>query len=181
MCVPGNRAASLPSPLTRIRLLADVQSLLIIRPSINLMAHSWTFTNVASILFYFLFPLLTRLTPSCSCCKVSIVCALGSAHSGPRDACVALSTTQHVSAPLQRPRTPRLLLVVPLLLFFTRCFALATMQVPLPPDRESPPASLAMPAIFSMRHKTACQPTSHTSSSMLRAFGPCSVRMLWNT
>jgi len=137
--------------------------------------------NVASILFYFLFPLLMRLTPLCLCCKVSIVCALGLAHSGPCDACVALSMTQHVSAPLQRPCTPCLLLVVPLLLFFAQCFTLATMQVPSPPDRESPLASLAMPAIFSMRHKMACQPTSHTSSSTLRAFGPCSVRMLWNT
>ena len=113
MCVPGDRAASLPSPLTRIRLLADVQSLLIIRPSINLTAHSRTFTNVASILFYFLFPLLTRLTPSCSCCKVSIMCALRSAHSGPHDACVAAvddstrqcpaATPSHATPPPRRP------------------------------------------------------------------------------
>jgi len=91
MCVPGNQAASLPSPLTRIQLLADMQSLLIVQPSINLTAHSRTFMNMASILFYFLFPLLTRLTPLCSCCKVSIVCALGSAHSGPCDACIAVN------------------------------------------------------------------------------------------
>ena len=48
----------------------------------------------------------------------------------------------------------------PLPLSFTWCFALATMQVPLPPDQELLLALLAMPAIISMHHKTACQPIS---------------------
>ena len=51
-----------------------------------------------------------------------------------------------------------------------RCFALATMQVPLPTDWDLLPTSLAVPATVGKCHKTApasCQPAPHTSSLML--------------
>jgi len=80
-------------------------------------------------------------------CKVRIVCGLGSVHSGPHDACVAVddsthqplvATPSHATPPPPRPPPPS---------SFARCFALATTQFPSPPDQESPPTSLAVPAV----------------------------------
>jgi len=98
-------------------------------------------------------------------CKVSIVCALGSAHSGPRDTCVAVNdlTRQCPTAtPLHAMHPPPSPLV--------RCFALAAMQVPSPTDWESLPTSLAAPTVVGQCHKTApasCQPVPHTPSLTL--------------
>ena len=92
----------------------------------------------------------SRLQPHMSginYCKVSIMCALGSVHSRPRDTCVAVddSTQQCPTAmPLHATHPPP---CPPLPLSFAQCLALATTQVPSPPDRESPLGSLATPAI----------------------------------
>ena len=102
-------------------------------------------------------------------CKVSIVCALGSAHSRPHDTCFAVndSTCQSLTA-VPSHATPPPCSPPPLPL--VRCFALAAMQVSLLTDWDLLPMSLTMPATVGKRHKTtpaSCQPVPHTSSSML--------------
>jgi len=104
-----------------------------------------------------------------NCCKVSIVCALGSAHSRPRDACVAVDDLTHQSltaVPSHAMPPPHSPPPSPLV----RCFTLAAMQVFSPTDWDSLLMSLAMPTTVGKRHKTApasCQPVPHTLSSTL--------------
>jgi len=113
-------------------------------------------------------------------CKVSIMCALRSAHSRPCDTCVTVNDSTHQSlttVPLHATPPPHSPPPSPLI----RCFDLAATQVPSPTDWDLLPTSLTTPATVGKRHKTApasCQPVPHTSSLMLHYSALVRVREL---
>ena len=97
-------------------------------------------------------------------CKVGFCCDLGSAHSGPRDACLTANNTRLplAASPLHAtPPPPRLPPPSPLI----RCLVPVATQVPSPPDLEPLPMSHASPAVAGRHHKSV-PPRQLSASAM---------------